>query len=47
MNLDPSEGHPAMDYPEHIGTYRGFIRGMFWGSILVALAVIVLAITTL
>ena len=26
MAVDTSGGHPAMDYPEHLRTYRGFIR---------------------
>ena len=26
MAIDPSGGHSAMDYPEHIRTYSGFIR---------------------
>lgn len=27
MAIDPSGGHPAMDYPEHLRTYSGFLRG--------------------
>ena len=26
MAIDPSGGHSAMDYPEHIRTYSGCIR---------------------
>ena len=26
MAIDPTGGHPAMDYPEHIRTYSGFLR---------------------
>ena len=26
MAIDPSGGHSAMDYPEHIRTYSGFLR---------------------
>lgn len=26
MAIDPAGGHSAMDYPEHIRTYSGFIR---------------------
>ena len=26
MSIDTSGGHPAMDYKEHVATYRGFIR---------------------
>ncbi len=27
MSVDTSDGHPAMDYKEHIRTYEGFLRG--------------------
>ena len=27
MAIDPSGGHPAMDYPEHLRTYAGFLKG--------------------
>jgi hypothetical protein len=27
MAIDPTGGHPAMDYPEHLRTYSGFIKG--------------------
>lgn len=26
MAIDPTGGHAAMDYPEHIRTYSGFLR---------------------
>ncbi|MBO0765828.1 MAG: aa3-type cytochrome c oxidase subunit IV [Hyphomicrobiaceae bacterium] len=26
MAIDPRGGHPAMDYPEHLRTYHGFLR---------------------
>jgi aa3 type cytochrome c oxidase subunit IV len=26
MAVDPTGGHPAMDYPEHLRTYSGFLR---------------------
>jgi Bacterial aa3 type cytochrome c oxidase subunit IV len=26
MAIDPSGGHPAMDYVEHTRTYAGFVR---------------------
>ena len=26
MAVDPSGGHPAMDYPEHMRTYSGFLK---------------------
>jgi Bacterial aa3 type cytochrome c oxidase subunit IV len=27
MRIDPSEGHPAMDYTEHQRTYKLFLKG--------------------
>ena len=27
MAIDPTGGSSAMDYPEHIRTYSGFLRG--------------------
>jgi Bacterial aa3 type cytochrome c oxidase subunit IV len=27
MKIDPSEGHPAMDYSEHQRTYSLFLKG--------------------
>jgi cobalamin biosynthesis protein CbiG len=47
MNLDTSHGHPAMDYREHVNTYRGFINGMFYGSIAVIAILIFMAVTLL
>lgn len=26
MSIDTSKGHKAMDYPEHVRTYNGFIQ---------------------
>ncbi|HEU0017466.1 MAG TPA: aa3-type cytochrome c oxidase subunit IV [Methyloceanibacter sp.] len=26
MHIDPSEGHPAMDYSEHQRTYKLFLK---------------------
>lgn len=26
MAVDTTGGHPAMDYPEHLRTYSGFIK---------------------
>jgi len=26
MSVETTGGHPAMDYPEHVRTYNGFIR---------------------
>ena len=27
MSIDTSDGHEAMDYPEHIKTYNWFLKG--------------------
>lgn len=26
MSIDTSKGHKAMDYPEHVRTYNGFLQ---------------------
>ncbi len=39
MAIDPSGGHSAMDYPEHIRTYSGFLRATM---IMIALIVVIL-----
>jgi hypothetical protein len=39
MAIDTSGGHPAMDYPEHVRTYSGFLRATM---ILIAFVVAVL-----
>ena len=43
MNLDNAQGHPAMDYPAHLGTYRGFIRFATWGCIILAIILALMA----
>jgi hypothetical protein len=40
MSIDTSNGHSAMDYPEHVRTYKGFIRASI---ILVVFVALVLA----
>ena len=45
MSINPNGGHPAMDYPEHIRTYSGFIRGAIILTVLVALLLIGMLIT--
>jgi hypothetical protein len=40
MAIDPTGGHPAMDYPEHLRTYSGFIRATI---IMIILIVAILA----
>jgi hypothetical protein len=39
MAVNTSGGHPAMDYPEHLRTYKGFLRG---GMLLAMLCALVL-----
>lgn len=39
MAIDPSGGHSAMDYPEHIRTYSGFLRAT---TIMIVLVVAIL-----
>jgi hypothetical protein len=36
MSIDTSNGHKAMDYPEHVRTYNGFLRGTIILCVLVA-----------
>ena len=45
MAVDPSGGHPAMDYPEHLRTYSGFLRATV--ALVVLVAVILLFLLTL
>jgi hypothetical protein len=39
MAIDPAGGHPAMDYPEHVRTYAGFLRAT---AILIGVVVVIL-----
>lgn len=41
--IDTSNGHPAMDYRAHTDTYRGFVNLAFWGSIVVAIILALMA----
>ncbi|MBX9590584.1 MAG: aa3-type cytochrome c oxidase subunit IV [Hyphomonadaceae bacterium] len=45
MAVDPSGGHPAMDYPEHLRTYTGFLRATV--ALVVLCAAILLFLLTL
>jgi len=45
MTIDTSNGHPAMDYPEHIRTYKGFLRATVILSTLVVLLLIFMLVT--
>jgi Bacterial aa3 type cytochrome c oxidase subunit IV len=40
MAIDPAGGHPAMDYPEHLRTYSGFIKATV---VMIVLVVAILA----
>jgi hypothetical protein len=42
MAIDPAGGHPAMDYPEHLRTYSGFIKSTIVIIVLVALVLLFL-----
>ena len=30
MHIDPKQGHPAMDYSEHMKTYNLFLKGSLY-----------------
>lgn len=45
MNIDTSNGHPAMDYPEHIRTYKGFLRVTAVLTVLSALVLLLMLVT--
>jgi len=42
MAIDPAGGHPAMDYPEHLRTYSGFIKGTVVMIVLIVLILLFL-----
>ena len=42
MAIDPAGGHPAMDYPEHLRTYSGFVRGTSVMIVMMALILLFL-----
>ena len=37
MSVDTSNGHPAMDYAQHVGTYNSFLRFSKIGIVLIVL----------
>jgi hypothetical protein len=41
MAIDPTGGSPAMDYPEHIRTYSGFLRAT---TVMIVLVVAILLV---
>ncbi|RTL60551.1 MAG: aa3-type cytochrome c oxidase subunit IV [Hyphomicrobiales bacterium] len=42
MSIDTSNGHPAMDYPEHVRTYNGFIKASIFLIVFIALVLLYL-----
>ena len=43
MAVDTKGGHPAMDYPEHVRTYRRFLKGSKWLTIALGALLIFMA----
>lgn len=44
MHIDPSEGHPAMDYSEHERTYRLFLKLTLYTIVSVVVLMALLAV---
>jgi hypothetical protein len=44
MAIDPTGGHPAMDYPEHLRTYSGFLKATI-GLIVLVTAILLFLLT--
>ena len=42
MAIDPASGHPAMDYPEHLRTYSGFLKATIVMIVMVVLILLFL-----
>jgi len=45
MQIDPTQGHPAMDYNEHQRTYAGFVKVFVWGTVACVALLAVMALT--
>ena len=45
MSVDTNGGHPAMDYPEHLRTYQGFLRATVVLVVLIAILLLGMLIT--
>lgn len=45
MTIDTTNGHPAMNYPEHIRTYKGFLRGAVVLTVLIGLLLVGMLVT--
>jgi len=37
MKIDPAEGHPSMDYAEHVRTYHLFLKLSAYTVVIVAI----------
>lgn len=44
MPVDTKTGHPAMDYNEHVRTYKGFLRATTISIVLLALVLAWMAV---
>ena len=40
MSIDTSNGHKAMDYPQHLGTYSAFLKGSVILCVVVAVILV-------
>lgn len=45
MSIDTSDGSKAMDYPEHVRTYHGFIRATVIMCVFVSLLLVFMLVT--
>ena len=43
MHIDPKEGHPDMDYSEHMRTYSMFCKGTLYLTVSVAVIMALMA----
>ncbi|MHA1133068.1 MAG: aa3-type cytochrome c oxidase subunit IV [Alphaproteobacteria bacterium] len=43
MHIDPKEGHPDMDYAEHMATYKMFCKFTLWSVIIIAVIMALMA----
>jgi hypothetical protein len=47
VSVDTSGGHPAMDYNEHVRTYRGFLKGLVALTVLSLASLVLMAVILL
>ena len=43
MHIDPKEGSPDMDYPQHLQTYSMFCKLTLWSVIIVTVIMVLMA----